>query len=190
MKELLGLAMRHGLTLNQVMFLFIVKYNDDIDRTKAINLLAEYQKSSPIGKLLTTTERDNLFERDYLMLLRESETIGFDDIALGRKAMTLFADPYVLGNEFWKVYPAFAKINGVDIPIRLCNKAKLRELYAKTISFSIPRHQFILGVTRDGAAAGLINYNVVKYVESEYWDALYEKLNNSNLFNQASNEIL
>lgn len=83
---------------------------------------------------------------------------------------------FELGKELFEVYPQFADINGITVPLRSVSKKfdsmeDFFKFYAKSIKYNIDLHNKIIELTKWAADnTNIINTTLVNYVVDQRWN--------------------
>lgn len=108
-----------------------------------------------------------------------------DKYILSDKFLDLFVNDYIAGQEVIDEYPGFATINGVRIPLKTESRIVLRELYWKTINGLRKEHEEVMKDIQYGIQEGMLNQNIRKFIEAEYYRDLrklrVESLNSTTI---------
>lgn len=83
---------------------------------------------------------------------------------------------FELGKELFEVYPQFANINGITVPLRSVSKKfdsmeDFFKFYAKSIKYNVDLHNKIIELTKWAADnTNIINTTLVNYVVDQRWN--------------------
>lgn len=83
---------------------------------------------------------------------------------------------FELGKELFEVYPQFADINGITVPLRSVSKKfdsmeDFFKFYAKSIKYNVDLHNKIIELTKWAADnTNIINTTLVNYVVDQRWN--------------------
>lgn len=92
-----------------------------------------------------------------------------DRFILTDKFLDLFVLELVAGNELIDLYPSFVVINGINTPLKTSSRMELRKKYWEAIGGHRKEHAEVIKDVKYGIANNLINMNITKFIESEFW---------------------
>ncbi len=162
----------------QLMFMI----DNDINEKEYVLLLSMYYMNldEDIPKLVTKFAKKwgvilNLKQTMFPIEVKEKlvpkgylEKVG-EKYALTDKFLDLFVGEFIAGQELIEEYPSFAVINNSNIPLKTESRMLLRELYWKTINGVRIEHEEVMKDVQYGIQQNLINQNIRKFIESEFW---------------------
>lgn len=164
-KQLLKFLITNNITETEYILLASMYFkNLDEDVPPLINGYAQKWGVVEQGKrLMYSSEiKEPLVKKGYLAKTQN----GFE---LTDKFLDLFVVEVLAGNELIDNYPAFAIINNVQIPLKTTGRMALRKLYWECIGGDRAEHIEVMRDVWFGKKNNMLNMNVVKFIEAEFW---------------------
>ena len=180
----------HKLNVEQHFVLELLYYRANQNKEAAQQWIIEYKDAVGVTGAdglpkIATAENIQKLIADGWIEKPENSTV----YVLTKKVETLFVDAYVAGFELFEAYPSFGLINGVNIPLQVCNRIEVYHNYWNAIRASKSEHKEILLDIEYAATNGLLSMNIAKFVASMYWIPLRRGRATQKLNTTAINQI-
>ena len=122
------------------------------------------------GKLqmFSTHRKLKLVEKGFL------QEIDREKFQLTDMFLDLFVTEVIAGNEMIDYYPSFITINNIKIPLKTSGRMELRKMYWTAIGGQRSEHEQVRLDIRYGKKEELLNMNITKFIEAEFWRDLRE----------------
>ena len=167
----------HELTERQFLFCYCTQkaYKDQSiyrvmgDFTKALGVMQDGRK-----RFMLDTERTDLITKGYITC--EGDGTKASHYHVTDKWLDEFVTEYEAGQQLIAAYPSFIQINGVNVPLKTTDRAVIRSTYTDRIHGDRRKHERVIEALEYGVKHGLVNMNLEKFVLSEFWEDLIEKM--------------
>jgi hypothetical protein len=170
-KQMLRFMLDNGIDETEYLLLMCMYYkNIDEDIPPLIKKYAERYGVQIDGKwqMFSVHRKDKLVEKGFLI------EIGYEKFQLTDMFLDLFVTEVIAGNEMIDYYPSYIKINGSNIPLKTSNRMELRKMYWNAIGGQRSEHEQVRLDIRYGKKEELLNMNITKFIEAEFWRDLRE----------------
>ncbi len=170
-KQYIPFLIKLGITQEEFLLLYLLYLAEYID-TSHFDLLGAYIKH--FGKdidgkriMITEAEKASLVQRGWLQ----------KGGAAGYTVTPKFANHFSnmdLGEEFICSYPAFTKINNINIPLISGNRQEIKKAYVTMIANSLSEHNEMLADLKYAITHNLINMKITNYLSSHFYKSIRE----------------
>lgn len=162
------------LTPDEFLFLYTLYFTHYIHKETGKSIIKRYTEKFGVDengtkKMMPESLKQSLINKGYL---QRTEGTGSNQYMLSPKFTDNFIDEYTAGEEFYDLYPAMVKIQGVSIPLKTARRAEIRSLYFIAIKGDAEEHKKVLEDIQYGIDNELINMKIINFVESEFWREL------------------
>lgn len=186
--ETLDFLCENKLTLNQFAICLLVYKKDTatiIRISNEIGKLGDYLIPNGVdeqGKKKYKKELIDLIDRGFIKLtfVDKDDRYALDNFEVTERFTKNFIKDEDIFEEFWKEYPRFIFVNGLEYPAKSTDYEELKEKYIKAIKNSRRKHKEIIEKLKEFKSTN--NYalmGIEKFVGSRQWDNLSE--NNKSL---------
>ncbi len=171
-KSWLKSCVRNNLTLEQMMFLYLIKLKDFTDPKSWSNQYVTRVQKFSVEKVISP-----LLERDLLMNLNSPGEFYPEFLVPTDEGEKLFAT-YAMAEEFWAAYPKLLPIHGSGNFVARAgiDKDDFVDEYLRKIEHDPSVHMMImkkLTIYEDMVKAGKINgHKISNFISQEIWEAI------------------
>lgn len=184
-EALVDLLIEHKINVNQMYFMYLIHSG-----SSAIYRIANE------GKKFYRKEVEELETRGFIRNLNPTSMVQNDEYEIdeftdnGKKILEFLNSEITMADELWNAYPWSFQINGNNVAAKTCDRDMISEIYTKKIKGSMTKHKKILKDVKRGAALGLINCGIEKFVKGEQWEFLKQEIEkNVDLKTYGTNEF-
>lgn len=158
---------KNKLTQSQFLYLYLI-YRKKYNSIKAYKKAFPTEDGTMIGKNLI----QDLIDRSFIEKIKE-EVVLVTDYRITEKFTHLyFSDIYNATEELKNEYPAFANIQGNNIPLITVDIYKLSGIYGERIDFSVDEHKEVIKDLIYARDKGSIRFSLENFVRGEVWKGI------------------
>ena len=160
----INFIIKNKLTQPQFLMLYLL-YKKNYKILNKYKIAFPTEDKSMIGDMM----RQDLIDRGFIERVG-NKTSSVNDYKITEKFTDLYLkDIYTATQELKDEYPAFAKINGQDIPLVTIDICKLSVIYGEKIDYSVDEHKEIIKDLVYARDKGSIRFSIENFVKGEMW---------------------
>jgi hypothetical protein len=159
--ELVDVLLKHKLTANQFIFLYLKYINQD-------ERLYRYLETT---RPLSQGEINDLEEKGLILNINQSANDYWaDGFIVSKKFIKALFPGHSQAEEFWDIYPAFHVENQRQIPLKGILKETFLNEYAELVSSENYLHDRIMRALRFQKGQQIINLRIDKWLLMKMWE--------------------
>lgn len=164
--ELVDLLLKHKLTANQFVFLYLKLKNED----KRLYMYLETVR--PLFK----EEIFDLEERGLIVNINSPSQYWADNYIVSGKFAKAIEPDISLAEEFWNTYPGFCDINGNRAPLKGIGKEEFLDKYAKYVRRKADLHDRIMQALRYQKGKDEVKMRIDRWFDARTWESIEQDL--------------
>lgn len=165
--ELVDLLLKHKLTANQFIFLYLKINNMDE------KLYRYLETTRPLSK----NELFDLEEKGFIVNINQSaDDYWADGFVVSDRFIKAFEPNTILAEEFWDTFPGFFINQGFDNPLKTIPKKEFLFRYAAFVETDNKLHHRIMRALRFQKGKGEVKSRIERWFDNHTWEQIEEEL--------------